>query len=97
MCVSDIATEISVSDEKIDGIGICRNYLQQVVTIHCAMFERLLKDDDHPLPLELAELFEDAANTYLNFSDAISAAYCADRQAALLRSCPETPSEEPKN
>lgn len=97
MCASDIDTESAVSAGEIGGVGICRNYLQQVVTIHCAMFERLLKDDHHPLPLELAELFEDAANTYLNFSDAISAAYCAARQAALLRSCPETPLVVPKN
>jgi hypothetical protein len=46
-------------------------HLKQVVALHTAMFEKLLFQNDR-LPLELAELFEDAANTYLDFSEEIS-------------------------
>jgi hypothetical protein len=48
-----------------------QSYLQQVVTLHFAMFQKLLFEADG-VPLELAELFEDAGNTYLNISESIS-------------------------
>lgn len=48
-----------------------RSYLQQVVTLHAAMFQKLLFEADG-VPLELAELFEDAGNTYLNISESIT-------------------------
>jgi hypothetical protein len=48
-----------------------RSYLQQVVTIHHAMFEKLLFQSDD-VPVELAELFEDAGNVYLDISEQIS-------------------------
>lgn len=48
-----------------------RSYLQQVVTLHTAMFQRLLFDGEG-VPLELAELFEDAGNTYISLSESIS-------------------------
>src|SRR5215207_2855967 len=48
-----------------------RSYLQQVVTLHTAMFQKLLFEADG-VPLELAELFEDAGNTYLGISESIS-------------------------
>lgn len=48
-----------------------RAYLQQVVQIHAAMFDKLLSKE-LDLPLELAEMFEDAANTYLDMSEMIS-------------------------
>jgi hypothetical protein len=48
-----------------------RSYLQQVVTLHTAMFQKLLFEADD-VPLELAELFEDAGNTYLGISESIS-------------------------
>lgn len=46
---------------------VFRAYLMQVVTIHHAMFKRLLFDQD-TLPLELIELFEDAGKTYARIS-----------------------------
>lgn len=48
-----------------------RSYLQDVVTLHTAMFKKLLFEGEG-LPLELAELFDDAANTYLTISESIS-------------------------
>ena len=51
-----------------------RSHLQQVVQIHGVMFDRLLSED-LDIPLELAELFEDAANTYLEISEAIAERY----------------------
>jgi hypothetical protein len=49
-----------------------RTYLQQVVTLHMAMFQKLLFDEEGGVPLELAELFEDASNTYIRISESIS-------------------------
>ena len=49
-----------------------RTYLRQVVTIHQAMFERLLFDEDSAVSLELAELFHDAGKTYLQISERIN-------------------------
>jgi hypothetical protein len=58
-----------------------RSELMQVVTVHQAMFQKLLFE--HPaLPLELAELFEDAGNVYLGFSEAISAQHLTSRRPA---------------
>lgn len=48
-----------------------RSHLLQVVTLHTALFKKLLFEAKG-VPLELAELFEDAGNTYLNLSDSIS-------------------------
>ncbi len=63
---------------KKAGIGpvmdYFRSYLQQVVTIHAATFQKLLFEADD-VPLELAELFEDAGNTYLQLSESISRRY----------------------
>ncbi len=52
-------------------IDFFRSYLKQVVTIYHAMFEKLLFQSDG-VPLELAELFEDAGNVYLDISEQIS-------------------------
>jgi hypothetical protein len=52
-------------------VDFFRSYLKQVVTIHHAMFEKLLFQSDG-VPLELAELFEDAGNVYLDISEQIS-------------------------
>jgi len=49
-----------------------RTYLQQVVTLHTAMFQKLLFEGEGGVPLELAELFEDAGNTYITISESIS-------------------------
>lgn len=48
-----------------------REHLEQIVTIHQKMFDRLLFHQGD-VPLELAELFEDAANTYLDLSERVS-------------------------
>ena len=58
-------------------IDFFRSYLKQVVTIHHAMFQKLLFESEG-VPLELAELFEDAGNAYLDISDQISARYGRD-------------------
>jgi hypothetical protein len=47
-------------------------YLKQVVTIHQAMFEKLLFDEDAAVSPELAELFQDAGRTYLQISERIN-------------------------
>ena len=49
-----------------------RTYLRQVVSIHQAMFERLLFDEDASVGQDLAELFQDAGKTYLRISERIS-------------------------
>jgi hypothetical protein len=48
-----------------------QSYLQQVVSLHTAMFQKLLFEADS-VPLELAELFEDVGNTYIVISESIS-------------------------
>ena len=53
-------------------VDFSRTYLKQVVTIHQAMFEKLLFDQDAAVSLELAELFQDAGRTYLQISKRIS-------------------------
>ena len=62
---------------ELDGSQILtffRNDLRRIVSTHTVMFEKLLFQDDD-MPLELAELFEDVANTYLDISEKISARY----------------------
>ncbi|MGO4705571.1 hypothetical protein AB4072_07325 [Microvirga sp. 2MCAF38] len=59
-----------------------RSHLQQVVTLHMAMFEKLLFEADD-LPVELAEFFEDAGNTYLNISETISKRYRRQRMREI--------------
>lgn len=49
-----------------------RAYLRQVVSIHQAMFERLLFDEDAAVGQDLAELFQDAGKTYLRIAERIS-------------------------
>ena len=49
-----------------------RTYMRQVVTIHQAMFEKLLFDKDAAMSLDLAELFHDAGKTYLQISERIN-------------------------
>jgi hypothetical protein len=46
--------------------------MKQVVAIHQAMFEKLLFDEKAGVSLELAELFQDAAKTYLQISERIN-------------------------
>ena len=49
-----------------------RAYLRQVVSIHQAMFERLLFDEDAAVGQDLAELFQDAGKTDLRIAERIS-------------------------
>lgn len=49
-----------------------RSHLKQVVAIHQAMFQKLLFEEDSPVGLDLAELFQDVGKTYLRISQRIS-------------------------
>ena len=49
-----------------------REHLKQVVTIHQAMFEKLLFEEDLAVGLDLAELFQEVGKTYLEISERIS-------------------------
>jgi hypothetical protein len=53
-------------------VDFSRTYMKQVVAIHQAMFEKLLFDDNATVSLDLAELFHDAARTYLQISERIN-------------------------
>lgn len=53
-------------------VDFFRSHLKQVVTIHQAMFQKLLFEDDSAVGLELAELFQDVGKTYLRISERIS-------------------------
>jgi hypothetical protein len=52
-------------------VDFSRTYLKQVVSIHQAMFEKLLFDQD-AVGLDLAELFHDAGKTYLQIAERIN-------------------------
>ena len=56
-----------------------RSYLKQVVSIHQAMFARLLFDEDSAVGPELAELFQDVGRTYLQISEQINEGYSSSR------------------
>lgn len=49
-----------------------RSHLKQVVTLHQAMFQKLLFEEDTAVEMTLAELFRDVGKTYLRISDQIS-------------------------
>jgi hypothetical protein len=66
--------------DNVPVIEFFREYLKQVVTTHRVMFEKLLFESEG-VPLELAELFEDAGNTYLDISERISQDF-AERSGA---------------
>jgi hypothetical protein len=53
-------------------VDFSRTYLKQVVSIHQAMFEKLLFDEDASVDQDLAELFQDAGKTYLKIAERIS-------------------------
>jgi hypothetical protein len=67
--IADLAEE-QVSVESI------RANVMQTVALHTVMFEKLLFQGTD-LPLSLAELFEDVANTYFTFSDSIGRLHSA--------------------
>ena len=49
----------------------CRDYLKRVTLVHNEIVQRLVNNGDTP-SLELAAMFENAANLYLDISDEIS-------------------------
>jgi hypothetical protein len=59
-----------------------RNDLRQIVTIHIAMFQKLLFEDEE-LALELADLFEDVGNSYIGISEQISEQYLERRRSQI--------------
>jgi hypothetical protein len=60
-------------------VDFFRSHLKQVVSIHRVMFEKLLFEENTPVGLELAELFEDAGKTYLKIAEGINAG-CVSHQ-----------------
>jgi hypothetical protein len=54
------------------AVDFSRTYLKQVVAIHQAMFERLLFDEDAAVSPDLADLFHDAGQTYLQIAERIN-------------------------
>jgi hypothetical protein len=60
-------------------VDFYRSHLKQVVSIHRAMFEKLLFEEDSTVGPELAELFEDVGKTYLKLAEHISER-CRSRQ-----------------
>ena len=59
-----------------------QSYLQQVVTLHSATFQKLLFEADG-VPLEMAELFEDVGNTYIGISESISRLHLQRRHSQI--------------
>ena len=59
-----------------NGVGVVvdfyRLHLRQVVSIHQAMFQKLLFEEDLPVGVDLAELFQDVGKAYLQISERIS-------------------------
>lgn len=57
--------------ERQEITAFLRKDLRRVVNIHTVMFQKLLFQAEE-LPLELADLFEDAGNRYLDISEQIT-------------------------
>lgn len=53
------------------AVDFLRSHLQQIVTIHQAMFDKLLFTDDDAVGRDLATLFRDIGKTYLQLSERI--------------------------
>lgn len=53
-------------------VDFYRSHLKQVVSIHQAMFQKLLFEEDAAVGPELAELFQDVGRAYLQISQRIS-------------------------
>lgn len=56
-------------------------YLKRLVKLHNEMLTRVV-NNDQTRSLDLAELFEDVGNCYLDVSDQIRAAYLREAQVA---------------
>lgn len=63
-----------------------RKDLHRVVSIHTVMFQKLLFQNEE-LPLELADLFEDVGNRYLDISDRICELHRSRRKIIPLPRC----------
>ena len=75
MTMPTIDNDLAATDlDRSDILIFFREDLRRIVSTHTVMFEKLLFQDDN-VPLELAELFEDIANTYLDISEKISSRY----------------------
>lgn len=59
-----------------------RKDLRRVVSTHIVMFQKLLFEDGE-LPLELAALFEDVGNRYLDIAEQISELHRARRTSKV--------------
>lgn len=67
--------------------AFCASHLHQVLTNHNDIFNRYLDLVELP-ELQFAELFEDAANMYLNCSEEISARHRRNRETLNSRFLP---------
>jgi len=68
-------------------------YLKQVTAIHNETIQRLINNDSTP-PLELAEMFEDIANLYVDISEEIRTRCIGGRQVVVPLSWRENLGEE---
>jgi hypothetical protein len=62
----------AVKELEQHSVDFIRSHLRQVVSIHQAMFQKLLFEEDSAVGLELAELFQDVGKTYLRISERIN-------------------------
>jgi hypothetical protein len=62
-------------------ISLCKSHMLQVIAIHESALRRLIEGNP-ALSRELAELFEDAANIYLNFSEEIGLMHSVTPESA---------------
>jgi hypothetical protein len=53
-------------------VDFYRSHLRQIVSIHHAMFQKLLFEEQSAVDLDLAELFQDVGKTYLRISERIN-------------------------
>jgi hypothetical protein len=69
--MADLETLIS-SAPVVPGLFVeaIASYFKQTIGIHACMLEKL-SEPEAGLPLEVAEIFEDIANTYLNIAELI--------------------------
>lgn len=70
-----------------------RDYLKRVTAIHNEMVQRLA-DSEQTSPLELASLFEDAANRYMDIAEDIQASlspFPGPTQIPFPSACPQPP------
>ena len=59
-------------------VDFFRTHLRQVVTIHQAMFQKLLFEEEADVGMDLADLFKDVGKTYLRISERINESCVAE-------------------